>query len=416
MNIKTILVLVLMKVAMHADGQVVYNLGTPGCDCFGEYIFQETNPMPLGYIITEVPIDANVKEFAKSSTLSNTEVNRDWNVVFYKVFDTPDGNMFKCIDALNKIVSLAKGVNPRVAVYLYDVNLHKAEVIGGDNWMLYEFHTVITSTIQLDQALAIAKARIQGEPYIRPITTGLVDQQMDLMMKNYSGNWDLNFALVPVFFHGKEHAMPKSRLASYVMSIQKNVGENWSMDVNVGFSMKKPDASGLQSGLQSKMMSAIQNEEDTLFLNETLEGHFLIESSIGLRYSFNKKAPCRPFVAMSIGLSQSVKMSGTISDTLDLTDIDLSNPESMQSGLGEGLGDSGDPSDAMSRTNNQYVLNTFEIGLEYRMSPRLNSSIGYSLRRYQDVYGWSDPFFASSLRFGLGYTWNARRILKKQVK
>jgi hypothetical protein len=416
MKIKAILFLLLIRMGMHADAQMVYHLGTPGCDCFGEYIFQENNPLPLGYLITEVPKDMDIKEFAKSSVLSNPELNRNWNVAFYKVLDTPDYNIFKCMDALNKIISLAKGVNPRVAVYLYDVNLHKADVIGGDNWMMYEFHTVITSTIQLEQAMAIAKARIEGEPYLRPITTGLLDQQMDQMMKNYRGNWDVNLAVVPVFFHGKNHEMPKSRLATYVLSVQKNVGENWSMDVNVGFSMNKPNASGLQSGLQSKMMSAIQNEEDTLFLNETLEGHFLLESSIGLRYSFNKKGPCRPYIGVSTGICQTMKMSGTISDTLDLTDIDMSDPQSMQSGLGEGLGDSVDPSDAMSQEKSQLVLSALEIGLEYRMSPRLNSSIGYSLRRYQDVYGWNDPFYASSLRFGLGYTWNARRILKKPIK
>jgi len=100
-------------------------------------------------------------------------------------------------------------------------------------------------------------------------------------------------------------------------------------------------------------------------------------------------------------------MNGTIRDTIDISDIDMSNWSSMQDLMGnDGM------SPAMNQSGTLFFSPLSEFGFEYRLSPFTKIVISMPFKYYINPSGTKYNTFAYGLNFGFNFTLNPGKYPK----
>jgi hypothetical protein len=227
-------------------------------------------------------------------------------------------------------------------------------------------------------------------------------------MANYKKNMDVGLYYAPIFLTGHKLSLDYGAFGTYGLSLKKNVGHRHAVKLNIGGALKKPDQSVIQSSLQSKMMSAIQNNEDSIYIDELLSGHIFFGAELSYRYSLNSHRAFRPYFELGIGSSAFTSISGRIQDTIDISDVDMSNPSSIQDKIGNPAEGGGN---IVNSTKN-YLTPMVNLGFEYRMSPGVKFNASVPFRYFVDRSGTSDNTFSFGLNFSLMFTMNPGKLPK----
>jgi hypothetical protein len=164
--------------------------------------------------------------------------------------------------------------------------------------------------------------------------------------------------------------------------------------------------------MQSKVMAAVQNNQDTLYINETLSGHVYIGWDLGIKMFFNKTKVFRPFIMVGMGAARMNSMNGQMKDTIDLSGIDMSDPSSLQNTMGSGTELSADQS-ALSQVNFRYLMPYSEFGFEFRITPGSKFNLSVPLKYYHNKYESNNSSLVLGLNIGLKFTLNSGRFPQK---
>lgn len=293
--------------------------------------------------------------------------------------------------------------------YLIQVNALNEPVLQKFNKLSIKYNIINVSEIDVTKIINSLNSATIGQVYRKNYIDGELETKK--RMTNYKRNFDIGLFYAPLFLTGNQLVLDKVAVGSYGLSFIKNFSQRHAIKFSLGGSFKMPNQKSIQSGMQSKIMTAVQNEEDTLFIDETIGGHFFFGGEISYRYSFNGIKPFRPYVALGIGNYTLNKFSGDIKDTVDISNVDMSDPSSMEDLIDpEGL----EPT--MENISARYVFSSIELGFEYRMSPVAKFNFSMPLRYFLDQSGHQSNTFSLGLNFGLLFCINPKKLPKlKQV-
>jgi hypothetical protein len=157
--------------------------------------------------------------------------------------------------------------------------------------------------------------------------------------------------------------------------------------------------------MQSKFMGAVQNNEETLYVDEKITGHVILGVDLYAKYYFEKTKPFRPFLSAGFGSYSLLNMSGSLQNTIDVSGIDMSDPSSLQDALG-GSTDTEELPNGMEQITERYFVPQLELGFEYRLAPRAKVSVSLPFRYFMNQSAGGSNTFAWGLSFGMAFTLN----------
>lgn len=237
-------------------------------------------------------------------------------------------------------------------------------------------------------------------------------ERYEQRLANYRNNFSLGLGMGLSGITGDRFGLKNIGIVDYHVVASRNIGSRFALTFQGGIAIKKPDTRSIQSTLKSEIQSAIQNDEDTVFINNEISGHtgFLVGGSF--KYFLRTEKQFRPYVAVSYSKLMLTTMSGAIRDTIDVSDIDMTD---LASGGGALAG--GDPSSAdnANMTTTQYKFNYFSanLGFEYKLGPPVKFDVYFPLTLMQQTnYGTGNKY-----NLLLGLNLNVHVILNyKKVK
>jgi hypothetical protein len=220
-------------------------------------------------------------------------------------------------------------------------------------------------------------------------------------------------SLRPFQIHLCPLGLDKGAISTYGLSYAKNISKQSTLKVDIGGLFKLPNTKSLQSGMQSRMISAIQNGEKSIYLNEKISGQIMFGGDVSFKYQFVKTKAFRPYAAVGLGAQMLVNISGSLKDTIDISNASISNPSSLQDLLGGSIGASGGSlPDGMTRTNTLFIVPQFEMGFDFRLSPVTKLNVSVPFKYFMDMSKTNLNTFGFGLNFGLSFTLNSRKIFK----
>jgi len=102
-----------------------------------------------------------------------------------------------------------------------------------------------------------------------------------------------------------------------------------------------------------------------------------------------------------------INMNGTIQNTIDISNIDMSNMSSMKNLMGDK-----DMSPVMNQSRILSFTPLVEFGVEYRLSPYTKINVSMPFKYYIDQSGTKYNTFAYGLNFGFNFTLNPGKFSK----
>jgi hypothetical protein len=401
-------ILLLLALANQGFAQRIYKYNVSGSDCYSEMIFEETAPQPKGVIVLDAE-GKDIMDFQNANPYNNTEIAMYYNFLYVNVLNPSRSGKPPCYAVLISSISFAFRIHEDVFFIFTDQMLDSSRARD-----YHSFHWIDKNNLNPDDLLKKLNFQTTNKSYRIP--SGLIgnrDLERDKRMQNYKRNLDIGLHFTPMLIFGNKALLNQNVVGTYGISVAKNIGTQWSLKLNTLASFKLPDRSGIQSSLQSRMMDAVKKGEKELYINETLSGHMLFGGDLSLKYYWKKTGPLRPYISVGAGQYSVTSISGTIQDTLDISNIDLSSMGSGQSPpnlQGGGTGLSSDSQGAMSNAKKNYNTLLFEYGFEYRVSPviKLNASLPFRYFMYD-----SEKIPSLGLNIGLSFTLNPKKIPKR---
>jgi hypothetical protein len=401
-------VILLFSLAQEIYAQTVFKYNLPGYDCYSEYIITKTAVNPKGVIVLNAN-GADIRLYSQSNRYLSSGLFVNYNFLYLNILRPGNSNIEDCIDIVVHNVSNIHHIYEEAFYYL---NTDSAE-LKKNRTSLHKLKTIHVTKRTLTGTLYSIDNAASSQPYKIPdnvLNSGYTDLQNAERMSNYRRNFDVGLYYAPIFFTRKTSVHDKISLGNYGLSFTKSITQNSALKLNLGGSIKRPDQSAIQSGMQSKIMTAVQNDEDTLFINETLKGHVFFGGEINYRYSFNNTTVFRPYISVGIGSYTFTKLSGSITDTLDISNIDMSNPSSMQNAM--------NPDELAPNINTvtaKYLCPMVEPGFEQRLSPGAKLNISVPFRCYIDQSGLNSNNISLGLNFGLSFCLNSGKLPKRKI-
>jgi hypothetical protein len=386
--------------------QAVYHNNSNTSDCYNEFIFDERNKIAKGVIVQEA-IGTDIRSFARSNKLYNSDLFSDYNFLFINTLNQGRTDHLDCIDVGIRSVANTSSINTTAFYYLLNTST-KGNPSNSLQNSKYIFNIVQVSDSDYSSLKTNLDTFTKERQYKVVETDISLSNRFEQRMANYKKNMDIGLYYSPIFLSGNKLSLSYSSFGTYGLSLKKNVGFRHAVKLNIGGALKKPDQSVIQSSLKSKMMSAIQNDEDSIYIDELLSGHVYFGAEITYRYSFNSHKAFRPYFELGIGSSVFTSISGRIQDTIDISDVDMSNPSSIQDKIGNPDESSGN----IVNSTKQYLTPMIDVGFEYRMSPGVKFNASIPFRNFVDKSGTSDNTFSFGLNFSLMFTMNPGRLPK----
>lgn len=393
--------------------QEEYWYNTTGTDCYSEMIFVEKAVAPKGVIVINVG-DADLQSFSRSNILLNSGRFESFSFLYVQIRNLGQSNVIQCIDAIVSSVSIGKRIN--ISSFYFVNQINSSEVI---------FHSPFNNSIRwnlvhyeagnLEKLSEVLREESLKSSY-RPISR-YYDYEADYRrrMENYSKNFDIGFSWSPHFLTGEKLGKKNGFIAPISLVLRKNISQTWAIEVIAGGAFKKPDMTSIQSSLQSDVMAAIQNDEDSVFIDQTMNAHVMIGGSVSVLKFFNSSRQFRPYVGLGVGVYSMSNISGSIQDTLDVSDIDMNDPSSMQSAMGEGF-DEESAGDSMENVMTRFITPSVEYGFEYRVAPALKLGASLPIKYFIDQSNMGNSTFSMGLNFKVAFTLNSGKYPSIELK
>ncbi len=387
-------------------GQTIYKSNLPSSNCYNEFIFDEKVKNAKGIIVLESG-GQDIKSFATSNRFFQSNLFSDYNFLFINILHSGTVSSTDCIDVAIRSVANTYSINLAAFYLIIPEPLNGLSIQRPQN-IEYKFNVIQTVDSNIKSFKELLDRSTAGVPYYVIKSEESLYDRFEIRMANYKKNMDIGLYYAPIFLTGNKLSLDYSAFGTYGLSLKKNVGHRHAIKLNIGGALKKPDQSVIQSSIQSKMMSAIQNDEDSIYIDESLSGHVNLGAELSYRYSFNSHKAFRPYLGIGIGINSMTIMSGRIQDTIDVSDIDMSNPSSIQDKIGspdEGGGN-------IVNSTKEYLTPMVDMGFEYRMSPGVKFNASIPFRYFVDRSKTSDNTFSFGLNFSLMFTMNPGRLPK----
>ncbi len=221
-------------------------------------------------------------------------------------------------------------------------------------------------------------------------------------MINYKRNFTLGVRYEPTVIVKNSLAINRPIIGSSGLSINKNVSIKSTLIAEIQGSYKLPDRRTIQSSMQSRIMSAIQNGEDSLYINETIQGHIWLGFAFKYQYNYLLKNQNRIGLRFGIGLSSINSLNITVMDTISLEGINLTNPTGI---TGQSFNPSSNQSESGQFKRSIYRTLDFEVNYFAKLSPVINVSFGLPLKYFINSSGKSNALTIGA-NVGFGFTLN----------
>lgn len=407
MKYNNVLFILVFLLPSFCNGQKIFEYNTNGMQCHCELALEENWSNPIGVVIIEVQ-NEDLKIFIQQNQAKHKAVYENFNLLYIRFLNEKDRASLDCIEAVVNVVSMRYYIHRSVFYYIQNTDENKSVLVNRE-MLEYDFNVIIPLEGDESNAHSIMVSDVINKKYAIDRVSSKSYEDLDALMKNYSRNFDLGLFYSPEILLGNKLISNRTVLSTVGISLMKALNQNHSVKLNLLGSIRKPNQAGIQSGLQSKIMTAVQNDEDTLYINEELSGHVMTGFDLSYRYSFGDEEKLRPFISLGAGFYTMTAISGSLIDTLDISDIDMSNPSSMQDAMDP---NSMDPS--MENISTRYFTTRFEAGFDYRLSPWAKLNLSMPFKFYSDLTDLNSDTFSFGLNFGLSFCLNPRKL--KQLR
>jgi hypothetical protein len=404
----TMLLICLVNTLLPA--QKVYKQNAPNSNCYCEMIFEETAKSPRGVIVIDVK-NADIKTYSRDNAYLALQAN--YNILYIKLLNKGATAPMSCYDAVITTISSTDRVE-KSAFYVVETSTGGMQpIIKKGDEPIYPFNVIYDVDADLGKLRRALDAATLNSTYALPtLTHSYLDDDPERIkrMENYKGNHDIGVHISPLFLTGKQLGIDKGSISPYGLSYAKNIGKQSTIKVGISGLFNLPDTEGLQSSMQSRMFSAIQSGQKVIYLDEKLSGQIMVGTDVIFKRQLVKTKAFRPYVAAGLGAQLLVNMSGALKDTIDISNISLSDPSSLQNLLGGSGAASGDIPGGLTRTNSFFIVPQGEIGFDHRLSPVVKLNVSMPFKYYMDVSQSNLSTFAFGFNFGLSFTLNARKL------
>jgi hypothetical protein len=407
-NLKVILFIVLLSVnpiVNNIFAQTEYQLNRAGCNCYSKYIMIDTAKKPNGVVVIE-SLGEPLQSFMATNRFKSWPSLKNYHFVYLQLLEVGSASKLGCIQTLSEIISSNRRINPKVFFYI-----EESETISKSE-LLRKSATSYVQQVNLKKGDSIFLESILSknelvEDFLIPLASH--DIKFDsTIVHSFKRNFQLKFNVVPTLFFNLPSLVEKNNPLFYDITFSKYLTERFSVGLSNSVSFKIPSQKSIQSGVQSKIMTALQAGDKELILNESITGHNFFGTSLNLRYDFQHHTVHRPYLALGVGAYRFTTISGTMQDTLDLGDIDINDQSSLQDMLG------GDNQENAGVSNQENIVNfkrlSLEAGYEYRLSPHLKVNASLPVSLYINTEDKSPIGVALSI--GFSYVFNPYRISK----
>ncbi len=391
-----------------ANAQKVYKYNLPGCNCYSEIIFEEKAANPKGVIV----LDANgsdIVSYSNNNEFDKSKLFTDYDFLYINILNNGTSDKYTCYDVLIRNIVLAHKINPSVFYYIPNkssasYSIHKSQKIH------YDFNIVLLQ----DENLADLKKGLDGSTngQLYKLPNSYRDEELEYQNKmlNYKRNFDVGLFFSPIVLTGNKLGLTKDGIGTYGLDFTKHIAQRHSLRFSVGAAFNIPGRKSMQSGMQSKMMEAVQNEEDSFYINETLSGHVYISTELSYRYYFRHQKPFRPYLGVGVGLINVTSIAGKVTGVIDISDIDMSNPSSMQEMQGNFSQD--DMETDMSQKSYSFMSPMADIGFEYKATPGIKLAVSMPIRYNTEQSMAIQNSLSLGLNMGIHFTLNPGKLPK----
>jgi outer membrane protein W len=398
-------------ISLSAQEEYWYN--TAGTDCYSEMIFVEKALAPAGVIVVNVG-ETDLQAYSKNNVLLNSGRFESFSFLYIQIRNLGQSDVIDCIDAIISSVSSGKRIN--ISAFFFINEIKSSEVIfhsPSNNAIKWNsVHYEAGNLNKLSKVLYDESVKYSYRPISR-----YFDFEADYRkrMENYSKNFDIGVSWSPHFLTGEKLGKKNGFIAPVSLILRKNISQNWAVEISAGGAFKKPDMTAIQSSLQSEVMAAIQNDEDSVFIDQTINAHVMIGGSVSAIKYFNSNKQFRPYVGVGFGVYSMMNIAGSIQDTLDVSDIDMNDPSSMQSAMGEGF-DTDSAGDNMENISSRFITPSVEYGFEYRVAPAFKVGASVPLKYFIDRSNTGNSTLSVGLNFKMAITLNSGRYPSIKLK
>jgi hypothetical protein len=413
-TLHTVLIAVLFFLAHNKIlGQKVYNYNARGLNCYSEMVFSETASDPKGVIVIDVQGE-NISKYSLSNKYLDSKLFTDYNLLYVNILDQGSSHPMNCYSAIISTMSASSKINKSSFYVIQKPKNETESMIKKTNEPQYDINLIYSDDTDLIKLRNALNRATLNTVYTQPIFQNNMVAEFEKKMENYKNNLDLGFHLSPTILTGNQLGLNKSAITPFGLSMAKNISLQNTVKVGITASFKIPNPKSIQSGLQSKVFSAVQNGDEQLYINERLSGHVLLGGDVSFKHAFTKTKPFRPYISAGLGFHSLRNISGQIQDTIDLSSIDLSNPSSLQGGLGDI-----NPSDAggaLNTISSKFLVPQAEIGFDYRLTPVVKLNIALPFKYFADLSSTQNSTFAWGINMGLSFTLNPNKYDKIKVE
>jgi hypothetical protein len=368
-------------------------------------VFAETATNPKGVIVLDAG-GAELTGFSKSNDFMKSDLYTDYNFLYINILNKGSADVQDCYDVVIRTIATVHRINTNSFFFIQNKSPDKLAV----QQPLHIPNGITTIEIDsknLGYLLSSLDSASFYQVYQVPDHYFELNEKYEKRMSNYKRNFDVGLFYSPLFLTGTKLNFDKGALGTYGVSLTKNIGVQNAITLKFGGSFKIPDQKSLQSGMQTKIMSAVQSGANYFYINENLSGHVFAFGELSYKYFSNADKQFRPYLSIGIGINNFTTMNGTIQDTIDISDIDMSNMSSAQDLIGNS-----DMNPAMEQTGTLFFSPMAELGFEYRLSPYTKINVSMPFKYFIDQSGTKYNTFAYGLNFGFNFTLNPGKFSK----
>jgi hypothetical protein len=376
----------------------------PGNDCYCKSVYLKNSTEPRAVVVLDMD-GLELTDLDSINPFVGSPIYHELDFLFLNIEELGNADVMDCYE---RVISTSAFVHRHYMDGYYLLSKPSILLQRGaqtdptpTKYKLHPFDPVAPA-----EALVSIAALSKGKNVNVP-PDGLDMTYRSMRMRNYKNNLDVGLGYGQLFLTGNELGLNRTDISAWSLSLTKSVHDRHAVRGRLGISFKMPNQKQLQGSMQSQVMSAVQNDQDTLYIDQTISGHIMLGAELGYRYYGQKREAMRTFLGVGYGSYALTRISGTLRDTLDLTDIDISDPSSMQDAIGGG--DSDDIGLLQERVT--YTVASLEVGFEYRFSPSVKFGVTLPVQFF-------DPWEADTrtLLFGiqahLTYTLNSGRSMR----
>lgn len=390
-------------------GQETYSYNTAGTDCHCKMIFFEEKINPKGVLVQDVG-DATLEDFANNNSILESGYFDGFSFLYIKILNKGQSDITDCIDAVIITVSSGKRINIP-AFYFLDPIVQSDIVFQRSYSNPIKWNILHYDSDNLKNLSDLLQRESAFQPY-RPLTKYFnYQEEFRSRMENYKRNFDVGLSWSPHFLTGNKLGKASGAMAPLGLTFKQNISQNWAIQFSIGGGLKRPDMTNIQSSLQGKIFTAIQEEEDSVYIDERITGHVFFGSDFSIIRYKNTTEAFRPYFSVGVGFYNIINIDATIQDTIDISDIDMSDPSSMQDALGDGF-DPDSAGEQMDNATTQFIAPILEYGFEYRVAPAFKINASIPVKYFIDRSGNNNSSLSIGMNFKILFTLNSGKYSK----